>query len=299
MEEFSLISPEKSSFYSLIDCGGFEKLERFGHIVTIRPEPQALWDKVLSEEEWLKRANVKYQGLTSQSGRWEKISFAPEYWDAEYYLGGKDVIRMNMALTSFKHVGLFPEQAANWEYIYRKIKQMKTPKPKFLNLFAYTGGASMAARRAGAEVTHVDSVKPIITWAKRNMENSGLDNIRWIVEDAVKFVKKEMRRERRYNGIILDPPAYGHGPNGESWKLEKNLNEMLKDVLEIMDREEHFLILNTYSLGFSALIIENMMRQNLKSYGFKEKETEHGELFLGSETGMRLPLGVFYRCANF
>jgi 23S rRNA (cytosine1962-C5)-methyltransferase len=169
---------------------------------------------------------------------------------------------------------------------------MKTEKPKFLNLFAYTGGASLAARATGAEVTHVDSIKQVVTWANENMQHSGLDNIRWMVDDALKFVKKEERRGNKYNGIILDPPAYGHGPNGEKWKLEENINEMVKAVLQLLDPKEHFLILNAYSLGFSAMILENLFRD-------RKKDLEVGELFLNAKHGGVLPLGVFGKIRNF
>jgi len=192
-------------------------------------------------------------------------------------------------LTAFKHVGVFPEQAVNWDFIFNSIGEMKTPKPKVLNLFAYTGGASLAARAAGADVTHVDSVKQVVTWANDNMTLSKLDNIRWLVEDALKFVKREQRRGNKYNGIILDPPAYGHGPNGEKWKLEENINEMVKAVVELLDEQEHFLILNAYSLGFSAMILENLFPK------MKKSKLETGELFLKAKYGNVLPLGVFGR----
>ncbi len=160
--------------------------------------------------------------------------------------------------------------------------------PRFLNLFAYTGGASLAAKAAGADVVHLDSVRQVVSWAKNNMELSNLDNIRWLIEDAMKYVKREIKRGSKYQGIILDPPAYGHGPDKEQWKLEDNLNEMVNSVLQILDPEKHFLILNTYSLGFSSLIIENLLKKKYKSL-------QTGELFLASSTGYKLPLGVFGR----
>ena len=161
---------------------------------------------------------------------------------------------------------------------------------KFLNLFAYTGGASIAARAAGAEVTHVDSIKQVINWANENMQKSKLDNIRWLVDDALKFVKKESRRGNIYQGIILDPPAFGHGPNGEKWQLEDNIAEMITNVLQILDPQQHLLILNAYSLGFSALVPENL----LKPFATKNKsQLEIGELFLNAKSGIKLPLGVW------
>jgi 23S rRNA (cytosine1962-C5)-methyltransferase len=187
-------------------------------------------------------------------------------------------------------VGVFPEQAVNWNYIAESISLLKTDKPKFLNLFAYTGGASLAARATGAETSHLDSIKQVVTWANENMQLSKLDNIRWIVEDALKFVRREVKRGNKYHGIILDPPAFGHGPTGEKWKLEDNINEMMKAVLELLDEQEHFLILNAYSLGFSSLILENLVSTN-----FKPSNLEIGELFLKDSFEKKLPLGAFAR----
>jgi len=200
----------------------------------------------------------------------------------------KEEIIFRLGLTSFKHVGIFPEQAVNWDKIYSFLHTK--PKVKFLNLFAYTGGASIAARAAGADVTHVDSIKQVVTWANENMQKSNLDNIRWLVDDALKFVKKEQRRGNLYQGIILDPPAFGHGPNGEKWKLEDNILEMMQNVLQLLDPKEHLLILNAYSLGFSALVPENL----LKPFAQKHKsQLDIGELFLDAKSGVKLPLGVW------
>jgi len=284
-----LLSPSNWKDYELIDSGNFEKLERFGQYITIRPEPQAVWDRKIVESEWIKMAHVKFIPKSSSAGEWKKLKPIPDRWNINYELPGGKAITFRLALTSFKHVGVFPEQAVNWDYIFNSIREMKTPTPKFLNLFAYTGGASLAARAAGAEVTHVDSIKQVVTWANDNMALSNLDNIRWLVEDALKFVKREQRRGNKYNGIILDPPAYGHGPNGEKWKLEENINEMVKGVEDLLDENEHFLILNAYSLGFSAMILENLFSKKEKSI------LETGELFLKARSGTALPLGVFGR----
>lgn len=284
-----LLSPTRWKDYELLDSGNFEKLERFGKVITIRPEPQAVWDRSISESEWEKMAHVKFIPKTSSSGEWKKLKPTSDRWNISYEFEDGKQITFRLALTAFKHVGIFPEQAVNWEYIYSTIKKLQTPNPKLLNLFAYTGGASLAARAAGADVTHVDSVKQVVTWANDNMSLSNLDNIRWLVEDALKFVKREQRRGNQYNGIILDPPAYGHGPNGEKWKLEENINEMVKSVVELLDEKEHFLILNAYSLGFSAMILENLFPKN------KNSKLETGELFLKAKSGNVLPLGVFGR----
>ncbi len=295
--EIALFTPQFWKDYELIDSGNFEKLERFGQFITIRPEPQAIWDKGLSEAEWMRKAYVKFVGVSSNSGKWQKLKQMPENWEIAYKNNNLN-IRFNLALTSFKHVGIFPEQADNWEYIYNSIKKIKGEQPRFLNLFAYTGGASLAAKSAGADTTHVDSIKQVVSWANRNMVSSDLNDIRWVVEDAVKFVKREIKRGKTYHGIILDPPAFGHGPNGESWKLEKMINDLLKEVLQLLDPKQHFLILNTYSLGFSSLIVENMIRQDLKKMNFTDSKLTIGELFLKSSTQQTLPLGVIGRLEN-
>jgi len=284
-----LLSPKNFPDYELIDCGNFEKLERFGKYITIRPEPQAVWDKGLSEKEWEKKAHVKFVPRSSSSGDWKKFKEIPDRWNIRYELGGRSdsELKFRLALTSFKHVGIFPEQAANWDYIAESIRKMGTPSPRVLNLFAYTGGASLAAKAVGADITHLDSIKQVVTWARENMELSGLSNIRWVVEDALTFVKREVKRGKKYNGIILDPPAYGNGTDGQKWKLEEMINEMMKLVLELLDEKEHFLILNTYSLGFSSLIIENLLG-NVKGL-------ETGELYLDATSGCKLPLGVLGR----
>jgi 23S rRNA (cytosine1962-C5)-methyltransferase len=293
-----LLKPQHWKEYELIDCGDFEKLERFGQYITIRPEPQAVWDKQLSPQEWERQAHVKFVPKSSSSGEWKKLKQIPERWNIKYkvqstkYKDMSSELGFRLALTSFKHVGIFPEQAVNWEYIFDSVKALGMEQPKFLNLFAYTGGASLAAKAAGADVTHVDSIKQVVTWARENMELSGLNNIRWVVEDALKFVKREQKRGNRYNGIILDPPAYGHGPSGEKWKLEDNINEMMKAVQDIL-AEKHFLILNAYSLGFSSVIIENLLA------GKGKENLETGELYLHASSGNKLPLGVFGRFRNF
>lgn len=289
----NLLSPQNWKDYELLDCGNFFKLERFGQYITIRPEPQALWDPKWKKSEWEKLANVMFIQKSSASGDWKRYKMMPDQWKISYTFPGKgDVkISLRLGLTSFKHVGVFPEQAANWDFIYQNCK--KLTNPKFLNLFAYTGAASMAAKAGGADVTHVDSVKQVVSWSKENMELSGLSDIRWVVEDALKFVKREVKRGNKYNGIILDPPAFGHGPNGEKWKLEENINEMIKEVLSILDPKKHFLIINAYSLGLSSLVIENLLKE------FAGDNLNIGELYLNAKSGIKLPLGVWGRFSNF
>ena len=294
-----LLTPKNFPDYELIDSGDFEKLERFGKYILIRPEPQAVWSKKLSNKEWLQRAHVEFKSKSSSAGTWNKLKDSPDQWNIEYQVSSskyqdKAVIKFRLGLTSFKHVGVFPEQAVNWDFIFESVEQLKAAginQPKILNLFAYTGGASLAAKAAGADVTHLDSIKQVVSWSKENMELSGLKDIRWLVEDAMTFVKRELKRGKKYHGIILDPPAYGHGPNGESWQLEDNINEMMQMVAQLLE-EQHFLVLNTYSLGFSSLILQNLMNEVFPVNG---KNAECGELYLQSTTGPVLPLGVFAR----
>lgn len=283
-----LLYPKNWQDYELIDCGNFEKLERFGNYITIRPEPQAVWPKILKESDWEKQVHVKFVPKSSSSGEWKKMKQMPDQWVIKYKLGKEKELSFRLGLTSFKHVGIFPEQAVNWDTIYNYL--CKLNKPKFLNLFAYTGGASVAAKAAGADVTHVDSIKQVVTWANENMQKSNLDNIRWMVDDALKFVKKELRRGNKYQGIILDPPAFGHGPGGEKWKLEDNIAEMMESVLQITDEHKHLLILNAYSLGFSALVPENLLRPFAL---INKSKLSIGELYLPANSGIKLPLGVW------
>ncbi|MBM3402599.1 MAG: oxidoreductase [Bacteroidetes bacterium] len=290
-----LLSPQNWKDYELIDCGNFEKLERFGNVILIRPEPQAVWAKKYPESEWTKLHHIRFRGRSATSGEWiKKDQKTPYRWHI-VYKNEEIKLQFRLALTSFKHVGIFPEQAVNWDYIIKCVKKFKTNQPKVLNLFAYTGGASLAARAAGAETTHVDSIKQVISWANENQMLSGLDNIRWTVEDALKFVKREVKRGNKYQGIILDPPAYGHGPNGEKWKLEDNIKEMMEDVVKLLDKNEHFLILNTYSLGFSSVIVENLILSSFPEV----QNLETGELYLQASSGYKLPLGVFGKFCKY
>lgn len=278
--------------YELIDSGGFEKLEQFGEFCVRRPEPQALWSKSLSEEFWTVKADAhfKKEKGSTERGVWEIKKGVPEKWYLPYQSPSLD-LQFKISLSSFKHVGLFPEQASNWEFLAQKIPLLKTPKPKLLNLFAYTGGASLVCRQMGADVTHVDSVKPVLSWARENMEVSKLDSIRWMAEDALKFVKREARRGNFYQGILLDPPAYGRGPDGEKWVLEEQIDDMLRSVKEILDPKEHILLSNVYSLGFSTLVVENLMN----GIFHVPENAESGELYLSDSYDKKLPLGVFHR----
>ncbi len=278
--------------YELIDSGNFEKLEQFGDFCVRRPEPQALWTKSLSEEFWSLKANAhfKKEKGSNERGVWEIKKGVPDKWFIPY--NSKNlVLNFKISLSSFKHVGLFPEQASNWEFLATNIPKLKTAKPKFLNLFAYTGGASLVCRQMGADVTHVDSVKPVLSWARENMEVSKLDSIRWMAEDALKFVKREARRGNHYQGILLDPPAYGRGPEGEKWVLEEQIDDLLRSVKEILDPKEHILLTNVYSLGFSTLVVENLVNGIFSV----PENAQSGELYLNDQYDKKLPLGVFHR----
>ena len=287
------LSPVLSD-YELLDSGDFEKLERFGQYVARRPEPQAIWRRSLTEQEWRRLADASFlrDGHSEERGEWRLRSGMPSRWTVDYAYEGMR-LRMRLGLTSFKHVGLFPEQVANWNFIYDNCVRMRAEgrTPKVLNLFAYTGGATLAARAAGADTTHVDSVKQVVTWARENMEQSGLEGVRWIVEDALKFVQREVRRGNRYNGIILDPPAYGRGANGEKWILEDNIGEMLECCARLLEPRGAFLVLNLYSMGLSATLASTAVRQ---AFGTPFEE-QFGELCFDDRAGKRLPLGTYCR----
>ena len=295
--------------YALLDSGSGEKLERFGDYVLARPEPKALWDKSLPEEEWNRLVHTRFapgsgfgRAGKEDSGTWERRRKMPDQWWIRYGTDGAGLaFDLRLGLTAFKHVGIFPEQAPNWEYIYRhtkaladKARQERAPVPRVLNLFAYTGAASLAAKAAGADVTHLDSVRQVVTWARENQERSGLDGIRWIVEDAMKFARREARRGNTYQGIILDPPAYGHGPNGEKWKLDELLFDMMKNIASLLSPSDGFLILNLYSNGYSALLGETVVKEAL---GLQSVSSglESGELALLDSFGKALPLSIFVR----
>jgi 23S rRNA (cytosine1962-C5)-methyltransferase len=293
--------------YEIVDSGNFEKLERFGNYYLARPEPKALWDKSMPESQWNSLIHTRFapgagfaKAGKEDSGTWERLKKMDDQWFIHYKSPQPGLnFSLRLGLTSFKHVGVFPEQAANWEYIYKQTKALQEvgiAKPKVLNLFAYTGAASLAAKAAGADVTHLDSVRQVITWARENMENSNMDGIRWIVEDAMKFARREAKRGNKYDGIILDPPAYGHGPDGEKWKLDECLFDMLKCVAEILSPEKSFMVLNLYSNGYSALLGETLVRE---AFGLhrndKAYELSSGELALHDKFGKDLPLSIFVR----
>ena len=292
--------PENSwKDYELLDSGNGEKLERFGAFVLARPEPKALWDKSLMQRDWDRLPHTRFKpgagfgkAGKEDSGTWERLRRMDDQWWIRYPLQHAE-LQLRLGLTSFKHVGVFPEQAPNWEFIYRKCRAMENPK--VLNLFAYTGAASLAARAGGAEVTHLDSVRQVVTWARGNMERTDLNGIRWVVEDAMKFARRESRRGNLYDGIILDPPAYGHGPDGEKWKLDECLFEMLRTVSSILKPKGSFMVLNLYSNGYSAALGETLVREAFGIKGSSPDVLTSGELALNDKFGKVLPLSIVVR----
>jgi 23S rRNA (cytosine1962-C5)-methyltransferase len=292
-----LLSPTSWKDYELIDSGDFEKLERFGSYVLARPEPQAIWQRGLSEADWKRLANARFAREQSDKfrftdevkGGWNREQSMPESWPISYQYK-KLNLNLRLALTGFGHVGLFPEQGENWNFIYDTITAWQLQKPKVLNLFAYTGAASVVAKSAGADVTHVDASRPGLNWANQNMQNNNLDGIRWVYEDALKFVKREVKRGNKYRGIIMDPPPYGRGPEGEKWTLQEKLNELVHLASQLLESEKSFFILSMYAVGLSSLVGLNVAKIH-----FPTADHKHGEFFLKSKQGKDLPMGTFLR----
>lgn len=263
--------------YELIDAGGGKKMERFGQIITIRPELQAYFKSGMPFSEWTKMAHATFEEVNGRKGKWrfhkENI---PAAWNIEV-LG----LKLKLEFTQFKHVGIFPEQYINWNLLRNRLRL----DDKFLNLFAYTGVASLVGRSVGAEVTHVDSVKQLVSWSKENMELSQLENIRWMVDDALKFAQKEVKRGNQYKGIIMDPPAFGLGSKGEKWILEQRLPELL-EAANLLLGKDGFLIVNTYSLKITT---EDLYR--LSQRILPERKSEITELWGKTKTNKELYFG--------
>jgi 23S rRNA (cytosine1962-C5)-methyltransferase len=292
-----LLYPSAWKDYELIDSGNFEKLERFGKFILIRPEPQAIWRKVLEDSEWKRMAHAKFvreqtdkfRFTDDVKGGWSKDPSMPESWQMQYQHNTLN-ITLRLALTGFGHVGIFPEQGNNWNFIYDTISSWKIQQPRVLNLFAYTGAASIVSRSAGAEVVHCDASRPGLNWANQNMQLNSLSNIRWVYEDAFKFVKREVKRGNRYNGIIMDPPPYGRGPEGEKWTLQEQLDELIHMSSQLLEKKDCFFILSMYAVGLSPVVGLNVA----KTY-FDAQNIECGEFFLKSKHQRDLPMGTFLR----
>ncbi len=292
-----LLYPAYWKDYELIDSGELEKLERFGKYILIRPEPQAIWKKVLSDQDWKKQAHAKFvreqtdkfRFTDDVKGGWSKSKDMPESWEVQYQYNELS-LTLRLALTGFGHVGIFPEQGSNWNFIYDTIRIWNIQKPKVLNLFAYTGAASLVARTAGAEVIHCDASRPGLNWANQNMQLNNLTDIRWVYEDAFKFVKREVKRGNHYHGIIMDPPPYGRGPEGEKWTLQEQLDELIEMTSQLLEKKNCFFILSMYAVGLSSTVGLNVV----KTY-FDVSNFEAGEFFLKSKNQRDLPMGTFLR----
>ena len=275
--------------YEILDMANGEKLERWGKITLIRPDPQIIWKEKSFPEKW-KNANARYNRSNTGGGNWNFIKPLPKSWQIKY----KD-LTFNVKPMGFKHTGIFPEQAVNWDWMMNKIRNSNR-EIKVLNLFAYTGGASVACLKAGASVCHVDSSKGMCEWAKENVASSGLRErpIRFLVDDVVKFVNREIRRGNKYDGIIMDPPSYGRGTNGEVWKFEENIADLVKLCMNVLSDKPLFFLINSYTTGISSQVLENLLRINIsKKVGGK---FSHGELGLPmTNSKLILPCGIYGR----
>jgi 23S rRNA (cytosine1962-C5)-methyltransferase len=275
--------------YECIDAGNGEKLEKWNNIILRRPDPQAIWD-TKKNEQW-ENVDGYYHRSHSGGGEWEFKKKLPEFWTVKY----KD-LTFKVSPTNFKHTGLFPEQATNWDFMIEKIKKANRPI-KVLNLFSYTGAATMACSKAGAEVTQVDASKGMTEWAKENMHLCGLDNnkIRFIVDDCLKFVEREYRRGNKYDAIVMDPPSYGRGPNKEVWKFEDNIYKLIDACIKILSDEPLFFIINSYTTGISSIVLENILKTRLLPL-YPNGSIDAGDIGLPiTKNNLILPCGIYGR----
>ncbi len=294
MKQLEVLITKPAKNYELIDSGDGEKLEKFGSTVLSRPDPQALWKKSLGDAEW-KKADAIFSRV-EQGASWIYKKDISKSWDINF-----SELKFRIKPTAFKHTGLFPEQGVNWDWMRGLIKPL-SPKGHcvdVLNLFGYTGGASLACAQAGAKVVHVDGSKSAIAWARENAELSGLAEkpIRWILEDARVFVGREIKRGNKYDAIIMDPPAFGHGANKEIWKIEENFLPLVVDCINLLKEKPLFFIINGYSAGYSAIAYENVLKALVEKFG---GSIEIGELAIeeskkGDAEGRLLPCGIFAR----
>ena len=274
--------------YELLDMSDGEKLERWGKYILIRPDPQIVWTKKKDEKLW-KMAHARYIRSSSGGGHWEKLKKMEDSWSVKY----KD-LTFNLKPMGFKHTGLFPEQSVNWDYMIDKISKetKKGREINVLNLFAYTGGATVACLSAGASVCHVDSSKGMVSWAKENVISSGLKDrpVRYIVDDVVKFVNREIRRGNKYDAIIMDPPSYGRGAKGEVWRFEDDITDLVELCTKVLSKDPLFFLINSYTTGISAKVLENILRINIKNDGVFES----GEVGLPmKDSKLVLPCGIY------
>lgn len=273
--------------YEILDMANGEKLERWKNIVLVRPDPQIIWKNKSFPNKW-EDVNARYIRSSTGGGDWDFNKKVPANWQIKY----KD-LTFNIKPMGFKHTGLFPEQAVNWDWMINKIKHANRDI-KVLNLFAYTGGATVACSYAGASVCHVDSSKGMVTWAKENIISSGLEKnpVRYIIDDVVKFVNREIRRENKYDAIIMDPPSYGRGTNGEVWKFEENIADLVELCTRVLSDKPLFFLINSYTTGISSTVLENILKLNIKAKG----KLSSGELGLPmSDSNLILPCGIYGR----
>lgn len=273
--------------YEILDMANGEKLERWKNIVLVRPDPQIIWKNKSFPNKW-EDVNARYIRSSTGGGNWDFNKKVPANWQIKY----KD-LTFNIKPMGFKHTGLFPEQAVNWDWMIDKIKHAGR-EIKVLNLFAYTGGATVACSYAGASVCHVDSSKGMVTWAKENIISSGLEKnpVRYIIDDVVKFVNREIRRENKYDAIIMDPPSYGRGTNGEVWKFEENIADLVELCTRVLSDKPLFFLINSYTTGISSTVLENILKLNIKAKG----KLSSGELGLPmSDSNLILPCGIYGR----
>ena len=285
-----MLLADKWKDYELIDASLGQKLERWGNVYLLRPDPQIVWDNGDLLEKYHREISAVYYRSNKGGGHWENLRNTPSSWVIKY-----NDLTFNIKQMCFKHTGLFPEQAVNWDFMMEKITKSGR-KIKVLNLFAYTGGASVACLSAGASVTHVDSSRGMVDWCKENVKASGLENaeVRYIVDDVVKFVQREIRRGNHYDAIIMDPPSYGRGANGEVWDIEKNLNYLVKICSEVLSDNPLFFLINSYTTGLSSMVLSNILNLNVNNK-FKGK-VSYGEVGLPiKDSELVLPCGIYGR----
>jgi 23S rRNA (cytosine1962-C5)-methyltransferase len=273
--------------YQILDMANGEKLEKWNDIILVRPDPQIIWKKKTFPEKW-KSANAEYLRSNTGGGNWKYNKKMPESWQVKY----KNLV-FNIKPMGFKHTGLFPEQAVNWDWMIDKIRGAKR-EIKVLNLFAYTGGATVACLSAGASVCHVDSSKGMVAWAKENVASSGLQDrkVRYLIDDVVKFVNREIRRGNKYDAIIMDPPSYGRGTNGEVWKFEENIYDLVELCSKVLSDNPLFFLINSYTTGISSMVLENILRLNI----FNKGKFSNGEIGIPMQgSNLVLPCGIYGR----
>lgn len=271
--------------YELIDCSGGERLERWGNVILIRPDPQVIWNTPKKHPLW-RKADARYFRSNSGGGKWEVYKNIPDRWTIDY-----NELTFNIKTMGFKHTGLFPEQAVNWDYVAETVKKQNR-EVKVLNLFAYTGGATVSALKAGASVTHVDASKGMVMWAKENSVSSATDkmSVRWLVDDCIKFVEREIRRGNHYDIIIMDPPSYGRGPGGEVWKLEDEVYHLCTLCRELLTKDSLLFLLNSYTTGLSPAVMQYILGSVIKPVFGGEVSADELGLPVTS-TGLCLPCG--------